>query len=66
MAVGFCRVRFLADDGEPVDGAVLVRVDAEAGEVREGLGALEVVEGAEEGVFAPVEPGVGDGEAVPD
>ncbi len=55
-----------ADDGEPVDGAVLVGVDAEVREVGEGLGALGLVEGAEEGVAAAVEPGGGEGKAVAD
>ena len=66
MAVGFCRVGLLPDDGEPVYGAVFVGVDAQAGEVGEGLCALQVVEGAEEAVFAAVEPGVGDAEPVAD
>ena len=56
MTVRFGRVRLAADDGEPVYGAVFVGVDAEAGEVGEGLGALELVERAEKGVFAAVEP----------
>lgn len=64
--MGFRRMRLLADDGEPVYGAVFVCVDAQTGEVREGFGALEVVECAEEGIFAAVEPGVGHGKAVPD
>ena len=66
VVVGFGRVGLFADDGEPVYGAVLVGVDAEAGEVGEGLCALEVVEGAEEAVAAAVEPGVGEVQAVAD
>lgn len=46
-----------ADYGEPVYGAVFVSVDAEAGEVGEGFGALGLVKGAEEGVAAAVHPG---------
>ena len=64
--MGSGRVGFLADDREPVDRAVLVRVDAQAGEVGEALCALEVVEGAEEAVAAAVEPGVGEVQAVAD
>lgn len=68
-AVRFGRAGLPADDGEPVDGAVLVRVQAEAGErgqrrAARGRGRLER---AEEGVFARVQPGgAGLGEAVAD
>ncbi len=59
-AVAFRRVGLPAEEGEPVEGAVLVRVEAEAGQGVEGLGAALEVEGAEEGVLAAVEePGGG-------
>ena len=56
-----------AEEREPVDGAMLVRVDAQACEVRERLGTGRLVERAEEGVAAAVQPGgAGWGQAVAD
>ena len=60
------RVRLPADDGEPVDGAALVRVEAQAGEAVERLGAPLLVQRAEEAVSAPVQPGGRHGQAVAD
>ena len=57
MAVRSGRVRAAADDGEPVYRTVFVGVDAESGQMREGLGAWGLVQSAEEGVAAAVEPG---------
>ncbi len=66
-AVAFLRVRLPAEDGEPVEGAVLVRVQPEAGQGVEVPGAALVVECAEEGVLAVLEPGGGlHGEVVAD
>ena len=65
-AVAFLRVGLAAEKGQPVDGAAFVRVEAQAGEVVEALGALFVFERAEGGVFAAVEPGGRDGQVVAD
>ena len=66
VAVGFLRVGLSAEEGEPVDGAAFVRVEAQAGEIGDVLSALSVVEGAEEVVFAVVHPGRRNGEVVAD
>ena len=52
----FFGVGLLVDDCEPIDRAAFVGVQAEFGEIVEGLGTLLVVEGAEEGVFSAVQP----------
>lgn len=54
--VAFLGVGLAAEEGHPVEGAAFVGVEAEPGEGVEGLGTALVVEGAEEGVFAVVEP----------
>ena len=60
-------VGLAAEDREPVWRTGFVGVDPEAGEGGEVRGGGGEIEGAEEGVVAPVEPWVwGEGEVVSD